>query len=224
MSRCGREEPYRHPRIDLSKYIDETRNDASAVAAGTPSRIAWPCRSRRSIACRISSVRPTHSKAWSAPVGRISRTPSAEARKCVAPNCRATASFAGLASTATIVSAPAIRAPWITLSPMPPVPITTTVSPRSTFARLSTAPTPVSTPQPIRAADVSGMSAGIFTACTALTRVRSANAELEANWYSGLPPRENGCPGIPIALRHIVGLPRSHWAHAPQLASVDSET
>lgn len=107
---------------------------------------------------------------------------------------------------------------------MPPVPITTTVSPRSTFARLSTAPTPVSTPQPIRAADVSGMSAGIFTACTALTRVRSANAELEANWYSGLPPRENGCPGIPIALRHIVGLPRSHWAHAPQLASVDSET
>lgn len=77
-------------------------------------------------------------------------TPSADVRKWVAPNCLATASFAGLESMATMVSAPAILAPWITLSPMPPVPITTTLSPRSTLARFSTAPTPVSTPQPIR--------------------------------------------------------------------------
>lgn len=102
--------------------------------------------------------------------------------------------------------------------------MTTTDSPRSTFARFSTAPTPVSTPQPIRAAEAGGMSAGIFTAWTALTIVRSAKAELEANWNSGFPPRENGCPGIPIALRHIVGRPRSQSAHAPQLARVDSAT
>lgn len=142
----------------------------------------------------------------------------------MAPNCRATASFAGLLSTATTVSAPASRAPWSTLRPMPPVPMTTTLSPRSTFARFSTAPTPVSTPQPIRAAEVRGRSAGIFTAWTPRTNVRSAKAELEANWNSGLPPRENGRPGRPIAFRHIVGLPRSHWAQAPQLARVESAT
>jgi hypothetical protein len=65
----------------------------------------------------------------------MSRTPSVELRKCVAPNCLAAASFAGFASTATIVDAPAIRAPWRTFSPIPPVPITTTLSPWSTRAR-----------------------------------------------------------------------------------------
>lgn len=59
----------------------------------------------------------------------MSRTPSTDVRKCVAPNRRATASFSGLASTATIRVAPAIRAPWTTLSPIPPAPITTTLSP-----------------------------------------------------------------------------------------------
>lgn len=188
MSRCGREDPYRQPMIVLSRYMDETWKAASSLKPGTPSRTACPCRSRRSIACRISLTLPTHSKAWSAPVGRISFTAAEESAtaeasmKCVAPNCRATASFAGFASIATMVVAPAIRAPWSTLSPMPPVPMTTTVSPRSTLARFSTAPTPVSTPQPISAAEVSGMSLGIFTACTALTMVRSAKAELDANW------------------------------------------
>lgn len=109
-------------------------------------------------------------------------TPSAEVRKSVAPNCRATASLSGFASTATIREAPAIRAPWSTLRPMPPVPMTTTVSPWPTRARLRTAPTPVSTPHPMSAADVSGISAGIGTACTAFTTVRSANEELAANW------------------------------------------
>ena len=36
--------------------------------------------------------------------------------------------------------------------------------------------------------------------------------------------REKGCPGRPIALRHMVGRPRSQSAQAPQLASVDSAT
>ncbi len=104
------------------------------------------------------------------------------------------------------------------------LPITTTESPRSTRARLSTAPTPVSTPHPISAAEVSGISSAIFTACTALTTVRSANAEFEAKLNSSVSPRRNGFCGIPIAFRHIVGRPRSHSAHAPQLASVDSAT
>ncbi len=144
--------------------------------------------------------------------------------KWVAPNERAAASFAGFASTATIVDAPARRAPCRTLRPMPPAPMTTTDSPWPTLARLSTAPTPVSTPQPMSAAEVSGTSSGIFTAWTALTTVRSAKAELEAKLKSFAPPRVKGCPGMPMALRHMVGRPRSHSAQVPQLARVDRAT
>lgn len=107
MSRCGREEPYRQPSTDLSRNIAAGRKRASAFGAVMPRRIACPCRSRRSIAVRTRPVCPTHSKTWSAPVGRMPRTPSVEVRKWLAPNCRATASLAGFVSTATIVSAPA---------------------------------------------------------------------------------------------------------------------
>ncbi|CAM5569024.1 hypothetical protein SRIMM317S_04793 [Streptomyces rimosus subsp. rimosus] len=107
---------------------------------------------------------------------------------------------------------------------MPPAPMTTTVSPSPTRARFSTAPTPVSTPHPINAAEVSGISRAIRTACTALTTVRSAKAELDAKPYTARPPCRNGFPGLPIDARHIVGRPRSHSAHVPQLASVDSAT
>ncbi len=74
------------------------------------------------------------------------------------------------------------------------------------------------------AAEDIGMSFGIRTACTAFTTVRSAKAELEANWYTGFPPRVNGFPGRPMACRHMVGRPRSHSAQVPQLASVDRAT
>ena len=48
-----------------------------------------------------------------------------------------------------IRSAPAIRSPWITLSPIPPSPNTAADDPISTPAVLITAPIPVVTPQPI---------------------------------------------------------------------------
>ena len=48
-----------------------------------------------------------------------------------------------------ILSAPTILAPWMTLSPIPPSPNTTTLAPGVTLAVLTTAPTPVVTPQPI---------------------------------------------------------------------------
>jgi hypothetical protein len=51
-------------------------------------------------------------------------------------------------STATIVAAPQIRAPWMAEMPTPPQPITTTVEPGFTCAVLIAAPTPVITPQP----------------------------------------------------------------------------
>ena len=46
----------------------------------------------------------------------------------------AVACRAGLMSTPMILSAPTMRAPWITLRPMPPRPKTTTLAPGQTFA------------------------------------------------------------------------------------------
>ena len=65
------------------------------------------------------------------------------------PNLRPHSSRAGLMSTPTILFAPTILAPWMTLRPMPPRPNTTTFAPGSTLAVLTTAPTPVVTPQPM---------------------------------------------------------------------------
>ena len=60
-------------------------------------------------------------------------------------------------------AAAASLAPWVTAIPMPPAPSTRTVAPSSTFAVLSTAPTPVWTAQPITHATSSGTSAPTFT-------------------------------------------------------------
>ena len=65
------------------------------------------------------------------------------------PNWRPHSSRSGLMSTPTILFAPASFAPWMTLRPMPPSPNTTTLSPGWTLAVLTTAPTPVVTPQPM---------------------------------------------------------------------------
>ena len=47
------------------------------------------------------------------------------------------------------ISSSDVRAPWMADSPTPPAPNTATVEPGSTLAVLSTAPTPVVTPQPM---------------------------------------------------------------------------
>ena len=75
-----------------------------------------------------------------------------------------------------------MRAAWMTLRPMPPTPNTATSWPGWTLARLSTAPAPVMTPQPMRQAEVSGTLSSIFTTWRELTTVYSAKAELAANW------------------------------------------
>ena len=66
----------------------------------------------------------------------------------VAPKRSAALRLLATGSIATISAAPAIRAPWITLVPTPPAPITATEEPGFTSAVLITAPTPVVTPQP----------------------------------------------------------------------------
>jgi len=64
---------------------------------------------------------------------------------------------------AMIRAAPTSDAAWIAFKPMPPQPSTATVSPGRTPAVLSTAPTPVVTPQPMSAALSRGMSGRILT-------------------------------------------------------------
>lgn len=62
---------------------------------------------------------------------------------------RAQASFCSSRPTATMVDAPASRAPAIAASPTPPQPITATESPRLTLPVLIAAPRPAITPHPI---------------------------------------------------------------------------
>src|ERR1700693_1787290 len=121
-----------------------------------------------------------------------------------------------MVSTATIRVAPAMRRPWITLRPTPPK--TAAVSPGRTLARLSTEPTPVSTPQPMRQAEERGTSLGMRTAWTSLTTVISLKTEAAAKLDAGSPLKVNGVVMLPNELLHQVGCPVLQARHAPQLA------
>ncbi len=79
----------------------------------------------------------------------------------------------------------------MTLSPTPPQPTTATVSPGAMSAVFSAAPTPVSTPQPIRAATLRSRSAGILMALTAGITLSSENVPAAAIWCSGWPAEVN---------------------------------
>ena len=94
------------------------------------------------IGWRIVVVLPIHSNEKSAPppvrstiaCTTLSRPTTSGLMKCVMPNFLAISWRAGLRSTPMILSAPTMRAPWITLRPMPPRPNTTTFAPGQTFA------------------------------------------------------------------------------------------
>ena len=87
-----------------------------------------------------------------------------------------------------ILPAPAMAAPLTHDSPTPPQPTTATVLPGSTLAVWNTAPTPVITPQPTRAARSSGMSSRTFTSACSCTTICSANEDRLANWAIGSSP------------------------------------
>src|SRR5580698_6902739 len=112
----------------------------------------------------------------------------------------------------------------MTLSPTPPTPNTAAVSPGRTLARFSTAPTPVSTPQPMRQAEVSGTSLGMRTACTALTTVISEKTEAAAKFDAGSPLKVKGVEMFPSELLHHEGCPTLQARHTPQPASVAMTT
>ena len=88
-------------------------------------------------------------------------------------------------------------------SPMPPQPITATVSPGRTFEVWIAAPTPVITAQPIRAARSSGISLRIATHACSWISICSAKDDRCENWLifsstlcsrgsSALPRRVSG--------------------------------
>src|ERR1700730_1799447 len=79
---------------------------------------------------------------------------------------------------AMILLALARTAPCTTLRPTPPVAKTATVEPGSTLAVLRTAPTPVMTAQPIRAAPSIGISGLILIAADWCTTEYSANDDM----------------------------------------------
>src|SRR5580704_6475281 len=239
MSWCGRAEPYRFPSSPRSTYANAFTSTATSVPrGGIPIATALPPQSRQSKALRNTAGCPTQSNAHVTPprgnnapaadsrfAGTSSRTaaaasPAPASTNAVAPNCRPNASFDAIVSTATIRVAPAIRKPWITLSPTPPTPNTAAVSPGRTLARFNTAPTPVNTPHPIKQADDSGTSFGIRTACTSLTTVSSENTDAAAKFDAGSPLYVNGVEIFPNELLHHVGCPVPHARHAPQLANV----
>mgnify|MGYP003693991455 CR=1 FL=1 len=105
-----------------------------------PTMTAVPRFLSMSTAIRVVAPPPYASKANCAPppVMACTRSTAASVRALtvwVAPNFRAKASAESFTSTATMVVAPASRAPWMTLMPTPPQPITATLSPGRDTAR-----------------------------------------------------------------------------------------
>ena len=166
-------------------------SDSAAVAGGTPISVNVPPTPSMANAISWVGCRPMASKAWSTPPSVSARTalaaPASLSMPWVAPKRRASSSFAGTRSTAITVWAPLRRAPWITLSPTPPQPITTTVSPGRTLAVLMAAPTPVTTAQPSTAARSSGISRGITATEFSCTSTCSAKPPRLAICRTGRP-------------------------------------
>src|SRR3954451_15971282 len=113
----------------------------SLPASATPIMIDWPQpRWQHSSAWRITLVLPVASQEKSAPppvtstiaCTTLSLPTSLGLMKSVMPNFSAMARLPGLMSTPMILSAPTMRAPWLTLRPIPPSPKTTTLAPGQT--------------------------------------------------------------------------------------------
>src|SRR5579872_3757179 len=212
--------------------------DSSVSARGTPRITTLPPQSSISIPSRTMLGCPTQSNTQSAPppLPNVGGTPPSSERtssttsmprglmKSVAPNWRAKVSLEAKVSMAMIREARATRRAWITFNPTPPTPNTTAVWPVRTWARFQTQQAPVTTPQPMRQAEVSGMSSEILTAWTSLTTVSSANTDEAAKFHAGSPPTVNGWVMFPMLCLHRVGHPVAHAAHLPQLASVVTTT
>src|SRR5688572_8437333 len=157
-----------------------------------PTITAVPRLRSMSTAIRVVAPLPYASKAkWTPPpVSAWTRATAFSFRAFttwVAPNFFAKSSAPSLTSTATIVVAPASRAPCSTLRPTPPQPITTTVSPGCTRALKTAAPTPVVTLQPISASTGKSSDAGAGTQPISGTTAYSAKHATLPMWAQSWP-------------------------------------
>src|SRR5581483_3859527 len=115
---------------------------------------------------------------------------------------------------AMICDAPDMRAPWIAASPTPPQPMTATVEPASTFAEFTTAPTPVTTPQPMSAATSIGTDDSSRTTDASGAIVSSPNAAGPRPGLMCSPPAL--AYGVNMWVNpdsHNVGWPRTQKKH-----------
>lgn len=109
------------------------------------------------------------------------------AATCVAPSSRERSRLCSTGSTATTYRQPAARAPCTAFAPMPPIPMTTAVSPARRSAVRTEEPKPVVTPQPTSAARSSGKPSSIFTADFTGTTVCRANVPSRHIWPRSSP-------------------------------------
>src|SRR6201997_4591970 len=126
--------------------------------------------------------------------------------------------------TARKVRAPANAAPWTALTPTPPIPYTTVVSPGRTPPALTAVPQPVGTPQPASATVSSGRSSSILMQECSDTTDRSENVPSRHIWPKSSPSAWNR--NVPSGRQLSTNsAPRSHrlvmpWAQNRQCPQV----
>ena len=139
---------------------------------------------------------------------------SAGPKASAAPSSRARSSFAGTAST-PMTSWPSATATSSAAIPTPPRPTTITRAPGSGRPALMTAPPPVSTAQPSRAAISAGTSAATGTTDVRLTTAWEAKALTPRWWCTSCPTPAASvrCRRIPPPTRVpalLAAVPTSH--------------
>ena len=108
--------------------------------------------------------------------------------------------------------APETCAPWIELSPTPPVPMTTTWLPGVTLAVLVTAPNPVITPHASNDALGAGIEVGTETHCDSCTTTYSANPPVRMLCTIELPLASviGDLASSGNCVEQVTGMPRLH--------------
>jgi hypothetical protein len=150
-----------------------------------PTTVVTPPRRVDAHELRIVSARPTQSKAWSAPASL------GEARTCLgelarglehvgrAERARELELVGGAVDDDDLTRRRPGRRPCTTDRPTPPRPTTSTDWPSRTRAVFRTAPTPVMTAQPTRAACSSGTASGTGRTARSDTTVCSAKPPVD---------------------------------------------
>ena len=144
----------------------------------------------------------------------------------MAPTRRLASRRAAAGSTATIVAAPAMRAPWTTDCPTPPQPMTATLDPGCTPAVFSAAPRPVVTPQPSSASWSSARSVCTGTIDASSTTIASANVPQPHTAVAVRPSGNSNRSAASTAgpSSQWLDRPLRHHQHDPQAGETDAST